>query len=443
MFRLPPNISAFLQSPKAGWVVLGLGLVLRLGYWLIIRDQPLVGDAAEYVKEAEHYYWGFLNREPYWPPLLPYWLSIIATLFQWNRDALLLSMLPSYLLLHFSLWGLARKTVGNIATTLVLLGMALYPEFIVQSVEPESYLPAATLITFLIWGIYHSLQQDKLGWLIPSGIAMGCLILLRPSAWLLIPMIGILLAWGKTEFWKRAVFWTTVSLILPTLWMSYTEYAYKHKWWINGANAYNFYLGNNPSTPHYETWYWGSHWNPDPQFRAVVDSGWHLLGNELDEYYGEKALSHILAEPGTFLNRAASRARVFWAMDITAGASIQHHTGSKSLGMAVSGFGAMIWIGVLLSFCWTSSTNTFRQSSFPRWAFWLIIVWLIPYLLAFSHPSYHLPILPILFLWASGRKWINPFGAAARPTLHWRILGTLIILAVQVEWIIRVVLPKT
>lgn len=443
MLKRYPKLSELLHSPRATWFILGLGLLIRLIFWIIIRDQPLVGDGAEYVAEASDYSEVFIDGEPYWPPFLTLWLWIVSIFSHANLYAIRLSMIVWYLLLHFSLSTLARKTIGAAMANLTLIAIAVYPEFVVQSVEPLSYIPAAGLICLILLGMWQVIRAENPGWLIPSALAMGSLILLRPSAGLILPVLAVLWIWKGLHRIKWAVVWVMIAVSLPAGWMALLYDYEGNTFFINRANSYNFYLGNNPTTPIYETWYWGSHWNPDSTFQSIVDKSKRMDGNDADWFFRDKAISHIKAEPGLFLQRFASRARVFWAMDITAGATVQHYTGSKFLGLAASGFGALIWLSLLLAFCWTRPNYIFRGTGFPRWAFWLAVAWIIPYLLAFSHPTYHLPILPLLFILAFSRLRINPFAPENRRTLHWRIFGTLIILAIQVEWIIRVVLPKT
>lgn len=444
MATLSRILRLIIQYRQIGWVALALGMALRIGLLLAVWEKPLIGDSAQYMEEALFYYSDYLpDQEPYWPPLLPLWIALWGKLLGFGDMVARTSMLLWYVGLHFSLFRLAHKVGGHWAAAISVLAVAVYPEFVMQSVEPMSYLPAAALLCILLLWLWKALHQNQTIWWVLSGLAMGSLVLLRPSTFLIIGVLGILLLGPRFQYWKKAGIWVLASLVIPLAWMGHMHGKYGYGLWMNRANSYNFFLGNNAWTPSYKTWYWGSHWNPDPDFQALVEEGRQMPGPRADSHFRNLALEHIAQNPLTFAIRTASRARIFWAFDLTASAVLLHYFESPWASYGWFGFGATIWMTLLLSFCWTKAPPKNETSFFRLLVNGAIAAWIIPYLLAFSHPSFHLPILPILFVLAASRVWVSPIQFARSSQWLLPITGTIALLAIQLEWILRVLLPNT
>lgn len=73
----------------------------------------------------------------------------------------------------------------------------------------------------------------------------------------------------------------------------------------------------------------------------------------------------------------------------------------------------------------------------------VVAMYALPYVFSFSHPSYHLPVLPLmaalglvpasLWIFPKGRPFRLPKGGKA----WWAVALVLVVLALQIEWVLR------
>lgn len=167
--------------------------------------------------------------------------------------------------------------------------------------------------------------------------------------------------------------------------------------WVNDASAYNLYLGNNAWTPHTRTWWLGSHdVKGETEYEGFIqekDSIQSLPPQERQDSYSQLAWKQILEHPGTFLIRTLFRFTNFWGFDALAGGSLKQispQIGWLFLGGDVLCYGFVLWVFLSGMRRLNGATRAF--------GIWLILFYLAPYLLAFGHPTYHLPLLPWIFL---------------------------------------------
>src|SRR6185436_10643282 len=90
---------------------------------------------------------------------------------------------------------------------------------------------------------------------------------------------------------------------------------------INNANSQNIYYGNNPWTPLYQTWWYGSH--KDYEHPTGDEKAFLRTLNRInrqphevrDRIFVQLALDHIRDRPDLFAIRTASRVRTFAGFD--------------------------------------------------------------------------------------------------------------------------------
>jgi hypothetical protein len=216
----------------------------------------------------------------------------------------------------------------------------------------------------------------------------------------------------------------------------------------------NFYLGNNPYTPVYRTWWLGSHHSS-----AEVPTGfiqqWARI-KTLDAAAQEAEFSRIATEyirqhPGLFLLRTLNRICVYFAFDTLAGAFLIGNYGvPKLLGLATIGADAFVYmliaVGSILYFTVPRSKQT---SMAPFLLLGTALLYALPYFFAFSHPSYRYPIEPVLMILSSGffvhlitrREVRLPSLAAHRNTLMTVALAAFAF--IQVEFLTVMILHRT
>ncbi|MEO0895020.1 MAG: hypothetical protein AAFY71_01280 [Bacteroidota bacterium] len=409
-----------LDSSYAVGGIIVLGLTLRLLHLWVLHPNWLTGDSFFYVQEAI----SWLEKgelEFYWPPALIAWLVPFVGLLGESTGAVVASL---------TIWGLfiwAWQLAGTryLPAWKVNLGhliWAVFPAFVHQSVIPLSQLPIACCLLFLL---YLSKRNTQFDWLM-MGLLLGLMGLIRPASWALIPL------WlGKGIYQKipasNLILGLVGLMVLPLLWEGY---AWKQtgRWLrINDANSYNLYLGNHPEADHYRNWWLGSHESRElkqfESFTSERDSIRALAIPEQESTYRQLAWGYIAQDPGTFMLRGINRARVFWAYDIlTAGSMKANERSAWWLYLLIdAAMYVILLIGAILFML--------RGQRGSRLLFLSLLLYMLPYLLAFAHPSYHFPLLPLM---AIGMLKLESRAWPKNKAIFWIILA--LVLFIQLEW---------
>ena len=271
------------------------GLVIRLLYAICLDGAWFSGDPLSYYEDAVK----LANSEaylPYWPPGLPAWLALFMKVFGISKTVCSFSMLLMYLAFSFLLYHTSRKFFSRPLSNLLQLVFMLWPACIHYSIVPSTQLPVALLMTVLIFSFVSFKQQAYWRYLVLAGFALGAMVLFRPSSLFLACL---------TPFLFFAVNKRIHSLLLPLVtmillsgsWVLYTHQM-NDKWiLINTSNSRNFFLGNNPYTPLYKSWWLGSHEAPlqDPEggYQALIEKVYAFPEEERGPVYKSLAFQHI------------------------------------------------------------------------------------------------------------------------------------------------------
>ncbi|MEM9983530.1 MAG: hypothetical protein AAF804_00410 [Bacteroidota bacterium] len=401
-----------------------VSLIPRIALLGYLYPELLLGDAQYYWEEAIQL---SLGEKPsfYWPPLLPFWLS------GWIRILGVHTWVAAWASL--CLWGAffmvfaRQKELKDEARKGLLILFSFYPAFIYQSIVPLSQLPMALLILMAMraW-LKHARSYE----FILAGVLVGLTALLRPASLSIWPVLAMM----PTSLGVRSRFlWLIPALLLVLGWVQYVQLQTGQWILVNQASSYNLFIGNHPNSPHYKNWWLGSHLSRgDPQFEdyyQTLDSIRSLPAATQDRAFQEAARSYVIQEPLTFLRRAWNRMKVFWTFDTLAGASLSKF--DPILGLFLLGLDAllfMLFLGWVLGGMIDQKSLSKRQGVLIG----LVLSYQLPYLLAFSHPSYHLPVLVILALMP--HSFSSPAGVSSRAKRIW--LGAMVgLLLIQAEWI--------
>ena len=402
-----------------------ISLVPRVALLAYLYPDVLLGDAQYYWDEAIRISVGELP-DVYWPPLLPLWLSGWARIFgpyNWVAALATLCLWAVFYLVF------ARQSEENHSTNKGLLILfSFYPAFVFQSIVPLSQLPMGLLILLVVrvWRNGPHIYKTTL-----SGLMLGLAVLVRPGSLSIWPMLALMRPNG-VERWPRLQ-WLIPASLWVLGWMFYVQ-LHTGQWiFVNQASSYNLFIGNHPDSPHYKNWWLGSHLaREDLQFETyyqTLDSIRGLPVLAQDQAFQEVTWRYIRQEPGIFLRRSWNRLKVFWAFDSLAGASLSKF--NPLLGLIVLGIDALLFLIVM---GWVLRQILGQDSLGKQQISWLGLsfCYQIPYLLAFSHPSYHLPVLVILTVMPFStpiRGWTND-----RSGRLW-LTAMALLLLIQAEWI--------
>lgn len=281
-------------------------LVVRLVWALLapefdpfLQASPLHGDAASYDRIAQSLLsgTGFSERPPqptsFWPPLYPWFLSVIYWLAGYNLAVARLSQTFLGALVPLLLYLVAVKTLSRRVALLTSIGLTLYPYLIyfgtwliAESLFMALFAVALWLTSRLI-GKWHHRTIALLG------LLLGLCVLTKPTTLFFTPFWALWLfaAPQNMNLWRRSqlallLAFCTVAVILP---WSIRNYRVHNQFVLVSTNGgYTFLGANNPNG-------WGGH---DEDYPPLI-----LTQNEAeseDAYYAE-ALHWIRSDPNSFI----------------------------------------------------------------------------------------------------------------------------------------------
>lgn len=452
------RVVAGLASRRASLVIWTFSILIHLGAYWIVHDTPLHSDALSYTLVAERLS-TVEHFDPFWPPGLSLYLVASETVFGALGTSVAVaraSMLPFFFLLAWLLYRILIQTAGRLSANLALIALNVYPMLTLYSLTPFTPLPVACLLLLALWVIARATVGSVITRTLLLALALALLPLFRASALVLSALLPAML-WWRTRRWRDLWIPYLAVAVALGLWLAKAHDLAGRFVPVNTANVRNFYLGNNPWTPLYRTWWFGTHSSAesgaDPAFiekRMAIDA---LPHGERDATFRREALAHIAARPDLFVLRTLNRIRAFFAFDIlTAGYVRKYHPpGSVLVLAAIVGLDAILFLGVT-ALAWLmllSPLLSLLQVRLVRFGWLFGILYALPYFFSFSHPTYHFPLVPLLavgafavFVRGDGNAspgfrvmLASPFRAGRRRQLA-AIAGLLLLAGIQVEWVL-------
>jgi len=443
------NLTAPLRHPATALIIVSVGLVLRLGALAWLSPTPLFADARSYHRMALQLAHGE-QFSPYWPPGLPYYLSFFARVFSESEIISRSGTLLLYVVFSILLYKLAKRLTDMAAANLALLIFSLYPSYIHLSVESLTELPAATCLLATTYFAY--LGGHRRSWLAlcVTGLALGWLSLIRPSAIMLIPLVAAYVV-VRTKRVLLSALPCVVALVIISCWLYKAHHMAGHFVMINQANTRNVFFGNNPHTPLYRTWWFGSHGPGEPgvpdAYTALHARIKQLPEDAQNQAYRNATLDYVLAQPDLFLLRTVNRIRNYFAFDTYSGSVlIKGYRCNKVTGLLVLGLDAIFFTAILslsILFLFTRTPSVMEKDGVTL-ILATVCAYAMPYWFSFSYPRFHIPIMPLLGIFGAAmlKQLIEqPRASLFGPLAHsaWRryglVLAFVLLAYIQIEWI--------
>jgi hypothetical protein len=273
------------------------------------------------------------------------------------------------------------------------------------------------------------------------GAATGWLSLVRPSALPLLIAFPALLYFSRRRLREPAIA-LAIAGVLVLGWVA-KAYQLSGQWKINNSNGYNLYYGNNPWTPLYRTWYFGSHAKPEteeihrfPEYEKVVRELMKLPATERGAAFQKRAVDYVLHRPDLFLLRTANRVRCFWGFDIFTGANLRGARSSiRHWFPGVLCLDAACYLGIAgFAFFWIAAAPA---KFWSRWETRLlagtVALYALPYWLTMSHPTYHFPVMAPLAILGVLAYQVARSSGVENVARGWMAIAALLL--IQVEWV--------
>jgi hypothetical protein len=420
-------------------LIIGCSLLLRLLVLWMMAATPLASDSQDYREMALQLMSG-IHFVPYWPPglsvyLLPFLAAGLGEL------ALRASMLLWWVLLCWAVIRLGRDLGLRDRSILLILGIfSVTPALIHFSVEPMTQMPSAALLLVAVSSTVRCWKSGSWREGLLLGGSTAWLALVRPSALPLLVAFPVLVYLRRRRLLEPVIA-LALGGVLILGWMA-KVHQLSGQWKINNSNGYNLYYGNNPWTPLYRTWYFGSHAKLDsdeikqfPEYERVMRAMLDLPATERGEGFQKLAVEYVEHRPDLFLLRTVNRVRCFWGFDTFTAAHLHESgPGVRRWFPEVAALDAVCYLALAgFAFFWIAAAPL---QFWRLWETWLlagtVLLYSLPYWVSMSHPTYHFPVMaPLAVLGVLGYQVARSSGAESR-TRGWIALAALLL--IQVEW---------
>lgn len=438
----------FLEWNRAIYVILATGLALRILALCLVAHIPLRNEAPGYMRMAAQLL-HHQNFDPYWPPGVPCYLYLVQKLFGESILVARASVLPIYLVFAAFLFLFVRQVATLRAANLAALIFVFYPPYVRDSFNPSTEYPAAACVMGIVLFMTLAERKPSFAPIALTGLALGALILIRPSSMLLAAFVCYYL-FRRMRNVKIAIAPLAIAAILVFAWM-WKAYSLTGRFVaINDSNAQNFFWGNNPYTPLYATW-------GEAQGEIGISAGYHALLARIDReppqfrdrLYTGLALEYIKSRPGMFVLRTFNRARAYFGFPVHYAEPLKNVMGKQTRMRA-----AILLTMADVLFYWTLMAlaiiflfNAERMPLVSGRRFALLgtaLAYALSYWVSMSQPRYNFPVVPLfavfavalldLLLQTPASEVLLPIRQSAR-----RRYAMLLVLAafayIQIEWI--------
>lgn len=440
-------------------LILVVAALIRLWLWYTLGDSPLSNhDERDYqsiaVNLEKFHEFAIRRGEPISirPPLYP---AFVATVYHFagvqNDRAVRLIQAALGLLITCTIYPLARSLFGA-RVGLWAAGMtACYPSLLIYQNLLLSELVFTVLVLFMCYSLLKAYQLNTIPLLLVAGILLGLSTLARSVLWLFPPIICsfLLATWtGSLRVRLIAALTVLIGFTLPVApWALRNTRLQKSLTVVDVMGGRNFMMGNYAYTPMTRAW------------TAIEASGSRSWINVLrDRYPGEfkrgltqgqvdklamrEAFRFVRKQPLLTLQRTIVKFFNFWGLEreLIAGASegaFGKPSRSALIMLAFVSFGSY---ATLLSCSIFGVTFCKPSDRRPM----LLILILVAYIcglhsLAFGHSRYHIPLVPIVALFAASAIVSRREIWARRHELRFIVSG-LIVALFAAGWIIEVLI---
>lgn len=408
---VPPAFSSFKKKNLILWAILLLALLLRLGHWLAVHDQPffaqLIMDSHEYDRWAQEIAAGaWLGSEVFFQaPLYPYFLASLYKIFGHQLGVIYIIQILLAVAGCYALYRAGRKIAGEMAGLSSAALTALYGVFLFYDVQILKESLAVATVCFLLWVLVEARESQKIWQWFAAGILCGLLSLLRENMLLVVLFLLFLPFRRKQRF---AFFFSRSGALLLAVFLILAPVTIRN--WVVGKvflpttfqGGVNFYIGNNPRAngtyqpivpgkqiPSYE--------RTEPIRLAEQDLGHKLTPLEVSNYWFRKSFSWIKKEPLVFAGLQLKKILMFWSWYEWPDAVDYYYVKSRSpiLNLPLFEFGGVFILMIAGLWIFRRRLEAFA----PIWLF--VLAWMASTVVFFLFSRYRLPCLPAIILFSA------------------------------------------
>ncbi len=405
-------------------LILVAGLALRVGLWLWFAPlHPQIGDEQDYNLLAhnliEHKEFSYVSGQPISlrPPLYPFFVAVVyAVAGVDNFQAVRLAQALLSLVIIWLVYRLGRDAfsprIGLWAAGLC----AFYPTLLAMNNLILTEVLFTLLLTAALYGVVLYYRQEKAGYLALTGVLLGLAALTRSVVYLSPPLLAAYVTFTGPRFLRHRVIagvllvLTFAATIAP--WSIRNTRLQKSFVTIDTMGGLNFMMGNYRHTPLYRSWAAISLQGDKRWDREVIETyppEMRRTQGQIDKLALMQGLKFVREHPGLTALRDLIKFFDFWGLEreTVAGASRGYFGPIPKPIIVVLGLVILVSY-VLALFLGIFGTLFCPAADFRVHVFFLLVTAFICALhtIVFGHSRYHLPLVPLILLYASA-AWIN------------------------------------
>lgn len=414
-------------SRKEILILLAVAVLVRLPVVLAAADlRTPIQDEQDYVALArslvngDGFAWGPERPTSIRPPLYPFFIATVWTVsgsesLQIVRWAQLGLSALSVLLLYAIGWRWFNRRVAFLAAT----GLAVYPSLMFSSALLLTEILFTTLLLCTTLSFVRFTEEPSKPRALLTGVTLGLSALARSVLW---PFIGVLvlLAWAAArEDRCRNRFAMVAVLVLGYAaavgpWSVRNSALQRTFTVVDTMGGLNLMMGNYEHTPAARMWEavsltgTGLAWSASLPPRAPDGSQW--TEGTKEKWAQRQALSFMVSHPLTTVRRAVLKFADFWGLerDFLAGVQRGYYAPPAVL---VTAAGTAITVSYVCVMFLAILGILLAPPRRTAHVFLLAVILFIAgvHTVVFGHSRYHLPLIPLLLLYAAAavesRAW--------------------------------------
>lgn len=422
MVAAPPAHSTSETPPsyQALWAILAIGAVVRLALWWYWADLPVrIVDAQDYNRLAIH----LLERGAYVdgtghftslrPPLYPIFVAGVYAVFGVENYAAVRSIQAFIsLLVTVAVYWLGRETYSHRVGLWSAAWFCFYPSFLAF----DNLLLSETLFTaFLVLATLTAVlavRRESLVLLAVTGVLLGLGALARSVLFPFAIVLGLLLLMT----WRGAILKRLLAAAAPFVacgavlapWAIRNTQVQETFTVVDVMGGRNAMMGNYEHTPLERSW-------------ATIDivqgdKAWHrvlaaehpefasLTQGQRDKVAMAHAKAYVLSHPGQTLQRDIVRFFNFWQLERTLVAGAKEGLFGELPRWIVLIAGVLI-CGSFAAVMFAAIFGTLLTPPGDWRLHWLLLLTIffpcLLHTLIFAHSRYHLPVMPLVIVYAA------------------------------------------
>jgi 4-amino-4-deoxy-L-arabinose transferase-like glycosyltransferase len=410
------------RRPGTGLVLILLaGVLARLVLWYAFRDAPIhIWDERDYdtlarnlLETGEFTFHPSDTPTSLRPPLYP---ALVAAVYQLtgvgNFAAVRLVQAALSLLTVVVAYRLGRE-ITSPRTAVWLAGLCcFYPSLLAYNNLLLTEVLFTLLLTTSCYWTVLALKRASVGYGVAAGVALGLAALTRSVVWLAPPFLaGFLLLTCRAGWARRlAVAAAVVAAFAATIapWAVRNTRLQGTFVAIDTMGGRNFMMGNYEHTPLYRSWdavALGGEQSWAAEVWAAYPPEQRRTQGMVDKLALRQGLQFVREHPGLTLERSVVKFFDFWGLEreLIAGADRGYFgqaSGPALLGLAVVVTGGYAAAAVLALFGLAFAPPADRRG---HWLLVCIIAFVCGmHTIVFGHSRYHLPLMPLVLVYAAG-----------------------------------------